>query len=739
MVADRSSQVSVAPELATVLDRWAGGVFSAPRRLSASVTAVESRDEVLHRVLTDVVRRDLREERTFATERQPSPPRIPLSEVDPFVGTFETLKTDTLHIAVCGLCSSTGLVPCQACGGTRVVSCSGCGGAGRFRNPKTNRLNKCKACKASGSVGCGTCDESGRVSCQACRGSGHQRAWLVCTETRTPRVMVHPENSPLAVTHQQLRMPRVLGPRGVGAFTMKTEVHADGPLPLDGLSLESRAVVQRELAALDQRLERVVWQQYMCLAVVRRDVTYQMCGTTGRVEVSGPPLTVGSTREGMQPILRRRMLWPVSVVLLGIGGAILAASAVGKSVYFGPSNDIVSMLWLGATLFSIPWMGGLLRAWRPVVRVRGVRPVEIGFGVMWALMLAAIAIVGVVSRPEAREVDAALVAGDVGRARIVLDALIERESESASLRELEDAVLMAEAEAAEGEDRLAKLDAVSSRDGARASVASARAHAERLAKIRELVRSGRADEAIDAIDHDFAATWSDDPEIAEERAQAEELRAGQCSDDPCRLVARRAAMQAHDTPARTEAVTELRDRLLIALAIERDAAGLAPAERVRTSDEIASLAGQALASNLDDEAIAAAATAAEAWAAGERAAVPILGADLDTLRALFPGIHASSTTMASVSLEGAELFFNLDAKGECRGVYAVGPTRHRELDAPRWSAAAILSQTFGRPVKLVPRTVAGATSNTWKEGKTKIVARWRGRVPIELRIGDARP
>ena len=93
----------------------------------------------------------------------------------------------------------------------------------------------------------------------------------------------------------------------------------------------------------------------------------------------------------------------------------------------------------------------------------------------------------------------------------------------------------------------------------------------------------------------------------------------------------------------------------------------------------------------------------------------------------------------SASLEGAELFFDLDAKGKCQGVYAVGPAGHRELDAPFWSAERILAQAFGRPVKLRPTKSMDDTSSTWKESKTKIVARWRGGVPVELRIGDAVP
>ena len=737
MVAESSSRVSVPPELASAIEGWGRGVFGAPRRLAGLVTAIEVRDDVIHRVLTDVVRRDLREERTFATEQQPSTPRIPLSQVDPFAGTLETLKANTLHIAVCVRCSSSGLDHCPTCRGSLVVACSGCGGAGKFRNPRTNRLNKCKECKGSGSAACEVCRD-GKVSCQACRGSGYQRVWLVYTETRQPRVVVYADPH-LVVANPRFREARILSSKEIEAFSLEADVHADGPLPVDELSLEYRAFVEQELATLDRRLERVIWQQYMRLTVVRRDIIYQMCGTSGTLELSGRPLVVDSTLQATHPIRRRLILWPVFFAIFGTAGAIVAGSAMGRADYFGPSNQVVGMLWLGAATLSVPWIGGLLRAWRPLLRIRGLRPIELGLGIAWALIVLAIGLVGVFTRPDIREVEEALAAEDVERARIVLDALIELEGESPRVLEVEDAVLMAEANAADAAERLAKLDAIASHHGDRASEAEALARGERLAEVRALVSAGKADEAIAAIEHDFAATWRDDSEIAEERARAEELRAEQCSDDACRLLARRAAWQAHDTPERAEAVEQLRERLMASLAIETNATTLTQAERVRASDEVATLAGQVLASEVDDEVLMAAAKAAKVWAADERAVVPILGADLDTLRALFPGIHQSPTDIPSVSLEGAELFFSLDAKGKCRGVYAVGPTGHRELDASEWSAEKILSQALGQPVKLLPPKKASDISSTWKEGKTKIVVRWRGSVPIELRIGNATP
>src|SRR5262249_38991563 len=53
-------------ELASAVVRWARSTFGAPRRLSAHITGVEERDEVVVRVATEVVRRDLYEQRVPA-------------------------------------------------------------------------------------------------------------------------------------------------------------------------------------------------------------------------------------------------------------------------------------------------------------------------------------------------------------------------------------------------------------------------------------------------------------------------------------------------------------------------------------------------------------------------------------------------------------------------------------------------------------------------------------------------
>jgi hypothetical protein len=73
-----------------------------------------------------------------------------------------------------------------------------------------------------------------------------------------------------------------------------------GPVPLEALEedAESRAKIA---PAVDARLERVRGQQFLTFGVVRRDVRYEMCGTTGKVTLSGANLLGASTPKALRP------------------------------------------------------------------------------------------------------------------------------------------------------------------------------------------------------------------------------------------------------------------------------------------------------------------------------------------------------------------------------------------------------------------------------------------------------
>jgi hypothetical protein len=165
--------------------------------------------------------------------------------------------------------------------------------------------------------------------------------------------------------------------------------------------------------------------------------------------------------------------------------------------------------------------------------------------------------------------------------------------------------------------------------------------------------------------------------------------------------------------------------------------GAPDAARLHELGIVVAVADQTIEHIKDDNELAAKALSAKARASEERAIAAVLGSDGAVIRELFPPLHLVSAGVASVSLEGTEMFFSFDAAGKCSGIYAVGPSGNRGLHSEAWSADRILSQAFGRPMTVRKPLKAGATISTWKEAATRIVARWRNGELVELRIGSA--
>lgn len=723
------------PEVVAAVDRWARSVFGAPRRLSSLVVRSERKDEVIHRICTEVVRRDLVPERSPAPEQRATPPPLDPSFIDPFIHTPESLRAATLCVATCVGCRGAGRAACPRCSGSGRARCGQCGGAGSYINPNTNRRNKCKVCKATGSVTCGACTD-GVVPCSTCLGSGHERAWLSILETFDTRVVVTPE-SETTLAHPQLLAKRSLQPPEVAAFSSRTNVSSAGPLPLDALDPSAQAMIRNEWARLDTRLERVVRQQYLQLAVPRQDVTYRMCGATGKLVLSGLTLTGAPTREAKHPIRKRLVLWPLSVLLLMFLTLPVARSTfAGHSGYFQPALGAAALIDILSLLASVLLLGGLLRTWGAPTGLRGVRMTERVAASVWVLALLTNLVLGAVTRPTLAEFDEELAAARLDRARVVLTALREVKRDADELVAAEDRLLLAEANTNTGAARLGKLDEIAAHGRALAAEAATAARNDRLVAITTLVQERRADDVIAAIDQNFA-DWHADPALAELRALAYDIRVDGCTDDTCRLAAAKEANAARTTPARGARIDEVRGRIIATLNA-RPATDATPAAYVQALTGLSATASHTLSQTTGEPELSALATSARTWADEEREKVAFLRADAATLAVLFPDLHRSHDGVASATFEDAEVYFRLGADGTCTGIYAVGPVVKRR-GIPSATGDHLLSRTLGRPTVVPPQTKPDAPTSTAKVGGVKVVARWRDDQLVELRIGDAEP
>jgi len=717
---------------------WAGNVFGAPREFAALITSIEVRDEVLERVVTEVVRRDIREQRLPSNRRDLTPPRINPNSVDPFEISVAALRAQSEYVAPCGYCRGAGVCTCPSCAGGGRAACSSCGGSGKQRSAKTGRPINCKACRATGTMRCGRCDAAGSVTCTVCSGSGHQLVWLTYEQEARWMVAIVPE-SPVARAHAQLTELRFLAPSEVDAFSILVMEEASGPVILQGYRDTDNPLLRSVAASIDSRLERINHQQYYRLAVVRRDATYGMCGTTGTLVLSGKNLTGATTPRAVRPIQLRLYAWAAIAAALAAGATVLCARLRGSSEYFNSTNPIITAFGLLAVGVAMPALGGLLRALQPAFKLSRIRPFERHLAFAAAATFGSMIIIGLLVRPRFSEVEKALSAGDLRRARAVVAALRETNGATVEVADAEDSVSLAEAKTQSGDARLQTLDAVVARHGKRAPEASTAARTERLSEIRALIASKTSAPAIGAIDRWFGGSWKGDPEIAEERARAEDVAGSLCTEGPCRVQAATLAQLATPTAERAQRATEARSKLLDALT-PAEVPGEEPVVRLKRLRALSATSNRTLEIAGTDPELGESAKKASAWAAAERGKVPMLGADLPVVEELLEASASLDVRGPVITVEGTRAFLVLDAQKKCRGVYAVGEKEGaRAIRGTTWTADRLLSQAIGRTATVKRPNPESSTTSRWFEVSAQVTARWKNGDVIELRIGDATP
>lgn len=636
---DALARDPIAPQVAPAFQRWANSVFGSPWRAHELITGVAARDEVIERLVTQVRRREVREVRAATQERRSTASRLSHDSLDPFAYSAETLRVASQYIAQCASCGASGMTPCGTCRGSRTAACPTCSGTGKQRSPKTGRPINCKTCKKTGRVPCGSCMATGAVACGSCFGSGHQLAWLTFVESEHWQVSVTPGDSLVVVAHRELAKARPLRSDELSAFSVIADNRSEGPLDPRAVGQPYRQLPQAHHATIDARLERIASQQYLRLAIIRRDVTYEMCGTQGAVALSGNALVGATTRDAVRPIRRRLFMWGLSIAGVAAAAIVLQAALLGSSSYFDSAKAQAGALTVAAIALAIPALGAVLRAWRGGARFHRLRRRTLAFGGGASLALAAIAAVGIIERPTAADAQAALSSGNVSRARMVVTALRERavgaSGEPRTDDELDDRIMLAEAAHATGAERLRLIDAVTSHHGAAAAEAMAAARRERLAQVQRMIdaRDGKA--ALAALDGWFASDRSAD--IAEPRARAHDAALGQCTQDACRLGEALQAQAAHPSVERTEKVAALRAQLREALAVERVAAVAPMLSRLQQLRRLGETGAQVLATRIDDDKLPSEARAAVAFAADERAKVSLLRAERDVIEELLSG------------------------------------------------------------------------------------------------------
>jgi hypothetical protein len=723
------------------VNAWARSISGAPEQLSRLVTHVEVHDEIIYRLFTRVVRRDLCEERAPAAGGEPTGPRLDPQSVDPFGTSTPSLRAASEHIATCSTCRGASAAQCQSCGGSKRIACAHCGGQGQElrQYKRSSRVIKCTACRGKQTVKCPGCEGKGVQTCGGCRGSGRQLTWLTYSQTEKSYAIVAPQTALLNI-HRQLNENRPVARSELDGLSVADEAENDGPLPQDagGADSSARDFIKKTSPSFDPRFERIAQQQYLKVTALRRDVIYEMSGMRGRICLTGDRLVATSTPEALAPIQRRFWLWAGAAAGLVVATGTVLRTYYGQGLYFGGSNVALVLVWLMGTLLCIVATGAVARELGPRFRLSRLTKSERVTGALGLFGIGLLFAVGLGSRPRLGEVQAALSAGDLKTAGTVVEALKETQGSTPEVLDADDGFLLARAAASTGDERLELLDAVSERKGPRANAASQTARRERLEEIRRRIEANTPAEALAAITR-WYPNWHRDAETAELRAKAHDVAFEACSSLPCRFDAASKAETAATTPARATQRAEARRRLIEALTFA-PIAGELTLVRLKRLRALGSLASEALSAAGGDGEVVAKAVAAQNFASTERFKVPLLGNDDAVATELLGKLTAKSPNIAKIDFEGGtELYLVLDAQHKCRGVYAVGTKGARTLPfSGNWSVNQLLTQAVGQS-SLVKRPTTTEGTVRWAQGGAAVVARWKGGDLVEVRVGDAFP
>lgn len=728
-----------------VFEAWLQDLPMAPRHAAELVRSLQLRRRSVGRLITEAVERQASWQESPARKAQQAvPPPLSLEAAIRSSASVESIRSDSRHVAACAPCHGEGVVTCPSCRGSAQGICSECNGSGKAYGIAKNgsrRLMNCKSCSGDkDDVRCRVC-VNGVTSCTACKGSGRIERWLEVTETVRFDIQVEPDGDVTrafrwgkdgtAATRSEVEKDAVV----------MGEVSAEGELSIDAV----RKIVPADWLAthwkdIQPKLnsqEVVRRQSFWLLEVPSVELSYGLPGASpvqlsfeGR-RLLAPPASLDTQLEPRADRIRL-----LRYVLAGVLFALPFAYMV-RGVYF--LNRGLAALWLGVALLAFA-LDGFVRA-----ATLGLKQAR-----RWALS-AAIATLGVcvcafVLEPSVRSVRRQLAAGNLQDAQRELHAIDA--DKSGAHQELWSALQLAQVQqatdltaAAKASERLAE-GTPQSHAASQHLLKLGQAAVEQALSARDLER---ADKVVAQLVASLRKSPDQDPFLAatrELKAQVAEQRLSDCAAELCRFLQAREAVQASPTAERAGRVERLRTSLLQSLEFseQQGEAKLERLKRLRRQEAYAAV----LAKQSDDDVIAPKAAQAMAWAAAQRAKVPLLGEERSIVAELLGVRNTEASTLSATRTHVSATA--ILRQGRCSGLYLVGDTKDaRVLDdgAHAAATASLLSQAFGRSVPMPsrPQQSNGRAVRSIRrfEGTTPVISRWSSAGLEELRIGEATP
>ena len=384
-----------------------------PSTFARSVTSVEERSEVYHRVLHRIERRTVRlrcEPGARGGIRQAAIPDP--ASVDPWSVDPDELESASRVTAVCPACNGQKKLQCGGCGGSARMACNGCGGSGRVWGQRGEK--NCPTCRGKGDRKCPNC-HNGIVDCVMCAISGFITAWLWLDREMRRTVVVNPWNA-AAEVHGEARLkdPEDFN-RGGWVNDLLNDTGAQTP---------PGYVADELLPQLDRVAERVIENRMQTFASRVHRIHYRTRFSGASVEVAGRPPDL-APQSNWKPLLNRRRLILATAGLASVGALALYGFYSERHEWFlqfGSGGTLLGLSLLAALSVSL-LVGQLLLA--PPAESKGLAKSLGGISAAMTVALAIAIALFYRAGPTALGAHNALVAGDAPRAKLEAQALID--------------------------------------------------------------------------------------------------------------------------------------------------------------------------------------------------------------------------------------------------------------------------------------------------------------------------
>lgn len=720
---------------------WTQFLPMAPADPSDLIRSLELRVKHIGRLVTEVAERRVAwREVPHSGSSRPTKPKVAAENLDPWSLSPEALRSASYHISSCGPCTGAGKIACPDCSGTTRAACSSCNGEGKAYGYAANgayRLLNCKSCRGKGNVKCTACTK-GKIICPTCNESGRSERWLEVAETIRYDVQIEPDGEMTRAFHW--------GTDGTPAA--RAEVEADAKIIVEMAGegpLSYNDVVQRVaadwLAVNWQRIqptlgegERIRRQTFWLLEVPSIELSYSLAATAQtRISFEGRRMLAPPPSIDRQFAERAQRIWLVRYALIGLCVVIPIAYLL-RGAYF----------WSGWVLGLAACAAGVALAVDGFVRHATLRR---QIARRWGLGVAAGAILAcglaVAAEPSLRAAKRHVLSGELELAEIELRALgrEDKAQHAQAWADLRLAQLLRSGEV----EVVVRDAALIPEHSTQRTAADQHLHQLVEKSTRQILSEGKL-ETAEATLAVATPALERSPEgrarLAELRARVQDIRHDQCKNDDCRWRSAMDAVKASPTEVRRQRAAAARAAVVNALTFqeEPDEPMLSRLRRIRRVTSLAETLKEG-----GDKELVAQARAAIAWAQEERGKIPLIGAAREVVVELLGTPLDTGTGTPKTVLSKVAGYWSLH-EGRCTGIYLVGDERGARVlndNAHAHAAAQMLSQALGRKVALpaAPKQANSRSSaiSKWKEGRIAIVARWRGRDLIELRIGDAIP